>query len=232
MEIKKQFASQVRLVQHDQIPLAGILNQESITEITKLFSFSSGEIRAGENSVTNIRFQGGLHKSEKRTFPITDFSIDPRKMTLNIEGTSEGVDEIFVILNKKMKKLAGDSSDDFLKPIVVADDSEIISSLSFEFEKLFSNGLGGVVDGSLKKAIGREDASAIIKPLEISFEIDYLPNSEKLIESRITLSKKKFKLSPRQGYSITDKVFLSVAPLRTKEHISILAELEKIFEAE
>lgn len=226
MELVKVLAHQIRLVQHDQIPLSSLLNQSNLFKLRNLFNFSSAEVAQSTSNDLLVRFTGGIFPKNGKSSQIIDLAIFERKMIISVEGNSEDIDEIFEKVNAALHEISGVERSDFLKPIVTADESEIVAKFDFEFDSLYSIPFNSFINSQLNESIKLGSAKSLVKPKDIKFDIDYLSDDKSLKDYNIQLSKKEFIFSPRPGYPLTARVFYSKAPLKSNDHFRLLANLE------
>jgi len=226
MELVKVLAHQVRLVQHDQIPLSSLLNQSNLFKLRNLFNFSNAEVAQSSSNDLLVRFTGGLFPKNGKSSQIIDLAIFERKMITSIEGNSEDIDAMFDKVNAALHEISGADWPDYLNPIVTADESEIVAKFDFEFDNLFSTPFNRFINSQLSEEIKLGTAKPLVKPKDIKFDIDYLSDDKNLKDYNIQLSKKEFAFSPRPGYPLTERVFYSKAPLKSSDHLRLLKTLE------
>ncbi len=227
MKLKKIFAHRVILVDHDQIPMSALITQTNIVRLKESLNF--GNVEVGQNTAAEflIRLTGGLLQSGTEISKIIELVINERKITMNVEGTTQDLERILDKLYSLLAEVAGDNSQKFLQPLIVTDESEIVAQLDFDFENLLAKSFNEFISNEFIEKAKIDLAEVIVWPRELRFELDYMPKTSMLKERNIQISKKEFIISPRPGFPLSERIFFSKAPVRTDMHISLLETLEK-----
>jgi hypothetical protein len=153
--------------------------------------------------------------------------VEDRKFSIKIDGSSEDANEFFKSLTAVLAELAQTDKPDYLEPVLIAEESEIIAHLDFAADSLVSPSYLGFINSAVNDEANSETAEADIKLSSFTFRLEFTPRDKSLKERRITLSPKEFVVQPRIGTPLTDQIYYSKAPFRTNTHIALLEELEK-----
>lgn len=229
MQIKKIITNQIRLVKVDEIPFASLSLRMNLEKVAGYFQFSQTDLIQSDQDVPAVVFVGGHVDIEDNRITIISLSIQDRKMILNIEGTSEEANIIFEKTNEFLRIVAQNVANDFLKPVLIAETTEFISILEFNFMQLYSPIMNEFVNDQLLSATEDKFSKSIIFPGSIDINIDYFLKDKRLFDHRITLSRKEFAIAPRAGYPLSDQIFVTKAPVSTSIHINLLKALENKF---
>jgi len=230
MEIQQQRSTLIVLVQFNQIPLSKFINPENLRSFNARYKFAS--IEPVQDPATGnfpaINLITGLYNTkEAYEIAISRLGVEERKIVIHMDGPSEHAHNFFNELRTFLAGLAGVDDKDYLSPIILTEESEIISQLNFPIQKLIAPKLQDFAFNSIVEMANLEVADASIGSISVEFKIDYLPKDNLLNERRITLARKDLVLQLAVGHRIEEQIYASKAPFDTNTHIQILAELEK-----
>ncbi len=229
MKILNQKISQIVLLQHDQLPFLKLLNTKNVSTLVSKYRFSGFQpVQDTDGNIVGINFGAGLFLTDQKTeLAIARLAIEARRIIIEVEGTSADAVAFFRELRTFLAELAASNDENFLKPILVAEESEITASLNFPADKLISPNFYNFVQANVIAQGSNELAKASLGSITTSFQIDYTPNDDSLSKRRITLNRKDFLLQSAIGHPLSDRVFQSKAPFDTKTHIELLSDIEK-----
>jgi hypothetical protein len=232
MDIISQKITYIALVRLNEIPLPKLFMrhyQDLLVNTMKFASIEALQNPSGEKLVA-IRFLNGLYDRENGgAIIINSVQVEERKMIITMEGLSQDAEECYYKLAEIYSEISGIKRENYLKPILISQESEIVAKLNFPFSKLISNTLLEYAENEATSHATLEIADAIIKPMSIKFKIDYIENSPKLKDHNITLSSKDFIIGSAVGYPTDEQVFYCKGPFNSNTHVKILADIEKIY---
>ncbi len=229
MEIHRLGSSLVLIVNFDEIPLAKLISQHNLDSIIKKYNFNEKKVETDAVGNPIITFSLGSFSNKSGEFLFKKLVIEERKLIINVEGPSSNADTIFSEIKLIFSELAGKSGEDYLKPIVRAVDSECVAQLNFHAEKLIAPDFLEFVKENVLDAATNELSVPKISPELIVFRIEYPLSNDELYDYRVTLSRKEFILSPRQGFPLEERMFASKAPVDTDTHLKLLEGIENIY---
>jgi hypothetical protein len=233
MNILKQKASQIILVQHNQIPFLQLLNAKNVQDFITKFKFTGGNpVQDANGTIQGLAFNIGLlDTGSGQEVPIVQIVIEVRRMILEIEGSSSDLAILFGQIRDFLREIAKSDEEDFLEPIVVSNDSEIIVHLEFAFDRLINPKLHDFVrDDILSEAAQQFEqlAETSLDAVNLNFQIHYRAKDNSLNERRISLSRKEFFIQSAIGYPLSDCNYYSKAPMDSETHIQTLQKLEEL----
>lgn len=229
MEIIQTKINQILLMKFDEIPLKKLIQRNFLQGLTELFDLQEANVAHSPEGVLLIVGERGSYHSNGNNFPIDRLILEERRIQLvGIEGTSNEANNLMVSLKEYLSEVSGVSKPRFLKPVVKAEDSEIIARLEFPYHKLIAPAFLDFVNSEMVDRSSSDIADAELKLNQLAFSVNYQVMDKSFNDYRISLSRKEFRLEPRKGYPLSDQVYYSKAPLDTDTHITILTELEKV----
>jgi hypothetical protein len=229
MDVKKINSTLVTLVHFDQIPFFKLLHGSNLQKIQKLYQFKNVEVKPNQRNQPTILFQLGLYKNKTEELNVHRIEIEERKIVIEIDGHSSDAIAIYSQIRELMRGISAEYDDEFLQPIVQSKESLIIAKLDFHANILVHPKLLSFVNTKVIESAVIEYGQPRPKIHSIAFRIDYLSSEETLKDYRITLSPKEFSLSPRDGTSLDEQIFISKAPINTDAHLGLLEEVEDIY---
>ena len=232
MEIQRTTIHQVYLLRLDEVPLLKLLHPAGLQPLSALFGFGQAGVVQDQSGTPVINLQLGAFREGELELPILRLAIEDRRILLDLEGPSDQADKVFARLAEHLRVLSGRADDAFLRPIVKAQESEVVCRLSFQWDRLLSHRLTDFVARNLHEATGSKHAASSAKLGQIMFVIQYETEGLALDDQRVSLSRKEFIIAPRPGYLPTERVYYSKAPVDTSSHLALLHELDSLFAEE
>jgi hypothetical protein len=226
--VRQTFVTLVRLVQLGENPFLRLLGASNLERIREAFRFGSpAELQHPEGGNPLVRFtHGALQLADGSEVAIPRLQLEPRKLIIEVAGTSEEGREIYHALASLLVQLLGISDEVLEEPLLETDESIIVANLSFAPDALYPPGLKDAVDAFVHERGGFEFAEAFVLPAMLGFDIDYVPRGTAMAEKHIALTRKELSIRPKIGYELSQHVYESKAPLDTDTHLEFLELLE------
>lgn len=193
--------------------------------IQGVFRFQSSSIGSplptfGEIPITyppGIVFNMGVWEYPENQFvPIRFLHFEPRRIVIDVGGSSEAITPIFERLQQFLTGLkAQDGSPPIGKPERILDYSEISARFPFP--------LDAIVSPPLRQLLSRIIKEPVLVPTLVSQSFQ---GGQVLSGTANIGDHHAFTLAPRAGNRIEDHKYFSGAPLDTGAHLSYLNELE------
>ena len=228
MELQRTTIHQVYLLRFDEVPLLKLLHPAGLQPLSALFGFAQAGVVQDQSGTPVINLQLGAFREGDIELPILRLAIEERRILLDLEGTSDQADKVIARLAEHLRVLSGRADDAFLRPVVKAQESEVVSRLNFQWDQLLSRQLTDFVARYLHTATKSEHATSSAKLGQIMFVIQYETEGLALDDQRVLLSRKEFIIAPRPGYLPTERVYYSKAPVDTSSHTALLHHLESL----
>jgi hypothetical protein len=229
MNILKTKITQIVLVHDDDIPFLKLTHQENLDSLLKRYRFNSvehGQDQTGK--IVAVVCSNGIYAPNGEEIAIEKLNIENRKFILVMEGNSVDAGNFYEDIANFLISLGTGKTSEFLTPLLVSNESEIVAHLNFSVRELLPQKLQGFVFESMAKEAGSEFACATVKIQNIEFVVDYIPNSSVLTDYRITLSRKELIIRPARSYPLEEQIYYLKAPLDTESHMRFIEELEKV----
>jgi hypothetical protein len=226
--VRQKLVTLIRLIQLGEGPYLRLLQVSSLERIKEKFGFGpKADVQQQEGHAPMIRFTlGEIEIGELRTVTISRLVIEPRKVILEVEGSSDEAETVYETLVDTLVQLTGVETKIFENPLLKTDESVIVAEMSFPAEALFVPELYEAITTTVAKEGGFESAKAHAMPATMAFEVEYLPTDMTMIERRIGLSRKELSIRPKPGYELSEQVYESKAPLPTAVHLRLLDMIE------
>lgn len=227
MNIQRTVAQQIALYRFDEIPFGRLASNVAADRFLKLFEFKTAEAVPDAAGKLNFQFQAGSFRDGADVFPISRLNIEERRIVLIIEGHSEDATRALAKIRAFFAEIAERVDPEYLQPILIAEESEIVARLDFTVERLMAPELLHVARLAQGVFNYRGIATAKTNPSQAVFTVDYQMQDTALIEQQISIIRKEFSIALRVGTLIADQIYYSKAPINTTEHIHLLEELER-----
>lgn len=227
MDIMYTFVSQINLIRFDELPFFRVMSQVGRERLVAAFRFTDLAQPNAEQPVIVFRF--GTLEIDKREISLPRLHIEPRKIVLDVEGTSSDAAAAYEAVVEELATLADATSDRFMEPVLQAYETVVVSQLNFQATQLINPVLTEVANGMLQDAQAHGSATAVLTPSSVRFEVDYLMEDRVLSQYRIALNRKELTIGPRKGYPLTEQIYESQAPVDLDAHLEMLQNLEEAF---
>jgi hypothetical protein len=227
-EVIDLVVTQVRVFAVDAIPIRLIGAKSCIEKVKSDFRIDEVVHSApalGSNSIVFVR---GEIKDKKSTLIINRISIEPRKIILEVAGTSIECAQIYSQLVKSMEVATGIDLTKLGSPIVLAETTQCVVKLDFGFDSLLNGSFGEFIYDKVVKAASSDVAKASIRPILAEFEVSYNVKSKPLIDNQVTLVPKRITIGPRVGAPLKERWFFISSPFDSDTHLKLVQDLEKM----
>jgi hypothetical protein len=217
--------TQVRLYPTDLLPFFDIRVPSNLKALKEVFGFETVNLDPGGVSFV---CQNGAVKVDEQVIPVVSLTVEPRRISLGIRGSSKMADAVYGEFQKLLFSFAGGSKKQDYPPLVKAEDTSCVATLSIDFEDLIASALMKYLHSDVKSAL--ETKSAVPKSVvfkNLTFEIRYAPTDPQLEEHEITMSNKTLVIEPRAATPRKERRFFTSSPVDSDTHLSILRGLEK-----
>lgn len=228
MEILKHKSTQIILLPHQQLPFVELANRKHVEAFAARYGFNDGVTLQDQNGdTTGLLFNNGLYLIDTKEISFTRLIIEERKVTITFEGPTVCAERIWLEIRESLKDLVDTEDDNFLTPVLVSNESEIMSHLDFQGNKLYSKSLYAFLQKDLVEVSSSDNAVANLGTMTVSFAIDYIPENKMLNDRRINLVRKDFSLQTAVGYPADEQIYISKGPISSDIHIELLQKLEE-----
>jgi hypothetical protein len=217
---------QIRVFQVDVIPFNQISLNVCTDKIRSDLNIQGIEQGQGIGGVNQIVFRKGDIKGENGQIIINGITIEPRRVILDILGSSH---EANLVYNKLVTAIGAVISLDLSKlndPLIKAETTRCAVDLEFSFWSLLSDKFANFINKRVQKSATTELADASILPLSIDVEINYVIKDETLKQSRVGMTPKKLSISLRTGTTLESQRYLISSPFDSDTHLILIKELE------
>lgn len=232
MEILTIKTDYIVLVNYNEIPLSKLMTQRNAEKLMLPFGFAKVDALLDElgQKTFGMRFQYGAFQDETTEVPVESLQIEERKMVITIEGTTNDAEKVYEKIRDILKNVAGKNQPHFLAPLLISHESVISSILNFSIDKIIAEPIFNHITMRLPTKISSEKVDVFISLNSVNFDFNYLTKDPSLLDSKITIVSKSLSISAIPGRPITEKTFLSKAPLDTDTHKELLETLERLLE--
>jgi len=214
--------SQIRIFTVDAVPIRALRTQEAIAGIAKAFSF----VQAGIDPASGaLGFQGGRRKVGAEEIVIETVAIEPRRIHIQVLGTSQGADACFEALRDAISEYTPQRPT-MSELVMKSEETSCTVTLEFSIERLFTQQVLAFAKEDLLPNTSLPGLPAIVRSLKLGVEVGYVPKDNRLNEQGITLSNKHFLIEPRVGTRLEERRYFTSSPLGSDAHLRVLDLLE------
>jgi len=227
-EITDLIVTQVRVFAPDTIPFR-LIGAKSCTETLKS-DFRVDEVQTNLflPDRGSIVFERGEITKENNVVVINRIVIEPRRIILEVAGTSKEASRIYVLLLKSMESTTNIDLTKLKSPMILAETTQCIATLNFRFDSLLDDSFKKFMYDSVAKVASNKMARASVTPIATEFEITYDVEAQALIEHKISLSPKRFTIAPRANTPLEEKRYSTSSPFDSDTHLRLMQDLEKV----
>jgi len=228
MDVRRTVSHLVQIFRFDEVPIWRAAQQTAVNALTQLLGLQQIGVGPDETGRPQVLGQiGQFQVANGELIPVLKLALEDRRILLSVEGTTDQAHEVLRVLARYLAELGGHVDDDFPQPLVTSYETEFISRLGFQAERLVSPVLLEFVNDDVAQIAGSPLAQAVPALSEVKFIINYQPDPT-LEDYRVSFSRKEFVIGPRAGYPVADQMYTSKAPIDSDAHIRILKKLEAI----
>ena len=226
-EVTDLTVTQVRVFAVDVVPLSKINTKSCIERIRGDLSVSQIESTPFIEGIGPIIFLRGEIKEGNRIIVINRIVVDPRRIILEVVGTSKEANQVYDVLLSSIDSAADIDSGKLRVPLLIAETTQCVATLDFHFESLFDNSFIELLNSRVKKEATSKRAKGSVRPLAVEVEISYEIKDEILIENRISMTPKKFVIAPRAGAPSEARRYFLSSPFDSDTHLKLVRALEE-----
>ena len=219
--------TQIRIFQVDVVPLGVIKTKSCVEKIREKFSIGAVEVRPFAEGKDIIVFRRGELRREKRIIVVNKIEVDPRRVIVEVEGTSKDGNEVYEAFLSVVAAVVTDALQSLRAPLLVAETTQSVVTLDFTFDSLFSTVFTKFLKSRVKKEASSKFARASVTPLAAMVEIQYEITDKALVDNKITMNPKQFSITPRPGAPFEAKKYLISSPFDSDTHLKLIDELNK-----
>lgn len=226
-EITDLTVTQIRVFPVDIVPLSKINAKSCIEKIRGDLSISEIETHPLIDGTSPIIFLKGEMKEGNRIIVINRIVVEPRRIILEVAGTSKEANQVYDVLLSSIDSAADIDSGKLRVPLLIAETTQCVATLDFHFESLFDNSFIELLNSRVKKEATSKRAKGSVRPLAVEVEISYEIKDETLIENRISMTPKKFVVAPRAGAPLEARRYFLSSPFDSDTHLKLARALEE-----
>ena len=234
---------QVRLFPVDTIPQSHLLDSNLTLIVGRAFQFQGyrdGDFPSGYESLMSpsgapgqrdsLDFEAGrFHRDEGESILINSLSIEPRRILLQVSGTSGQADIVFRHLRDLLTAVAPETASGLVEEVYKAEETTCIANLEFSFTRLFRREVLQFIENNVVDAASDSQVAALVQPSGFRVKIGYSAKDASIVEHGITLSSMELTIEPRTNTPLRDGIYYTRSPLSTEQHLKLLVEFERLF---
>ncbi len=226
-EITNLTVTQIRVFPVDVVPLSQIGTKSCIEKIRGDLSISEIGPAPLMNDRGPIIFLRGGIKEKDRVLVINRVAVEPRRIVLEVVGTSKEANQVYDSLLSAIDSAAQIDLDRLRTPLLVAETTQCVATLGFHFESLFNSTFTQLLDSRVKKEATNKLAKGSVNPVLAEAEISYQIRDKTLTENKISMLPKKFTIAPRAGTPLESRRYFLSSPFDSDTHLKVFKELEE-----
>lgn len=176
-----------------------------------------------------LTFINGEYEVGGERVYIRSLSIEPRRILLNVIGTSKQADAIYEVLVGALGKAAPTSEKKAPEVLYKAEETTCICELDFSFEQIFQPRVLRFLRENVTKQASNSTIEAKVEPDRFGAKI-YFDLADSAIKNHgITLNPKDFIIQPRPGIPQSEHVYYTKSPLPSDSHLKLINQFETLF---
>lgn len=219
--------TQIRIFAVDVVPLSVITTKSCVEKIREALSIGEVEVHPLIEGKDIIVFRRGELRTEKRVTIVNKIEVDPRRIIVELEGTSKEGNEVYEAFLSTIAAVANVDLESLRMPLLVAETTQCVITLDFTFDSLFSSAFVEFLSQKVEKEARSNVAKASVRPLAVAAEITYEITDKTLIDNKIAMNPKQFSIAPRPGAPLDARKYLISSPFDSDAHLKLIAELGK-----
>lgn len=219
--------TQIRIFPVDVIPLGIIAAKSCVEKIRDALSVGEIEARPFIEGRHVITFRRGELKNENRIIAINKVEVEPRRIIIEVEGTSKEGNQVYEVFLSSVLAVASVDLESLRMPLLVAQTTRCVVTLAFTFDALFSNAFIEFLNRKVEKEASNNAAKGSVRPLTAAAEITYQIRDKALIDNNISMNPKQFSIAPRAGAPLDARKYVTSSPFDSDTHLKLVEELNK-----
>jgi hypothetical protein len=231
--IQNLHVAQVRIFPEDTIPHQIFSLPEKVKQFKDRYHFAGEEIPIPlqiPGSPKVIIFQLGEAKVEGSSIIIDRFQIEGRKMVLEVAGSSNVANMVFLDIAGFVNEMAGDASLTEERTLTKTEETKCTVFLQIDYWDVFSDKMKQFIRDDLRKAFDRP--VFVTNPSKLTFDIIFDQDIDLFRKHRIHFAPKPLTIEPREGIPFDEQIFSTYSPFGSEVHLRLIEAFEKLFEAE
>ncbi len=227
-EITDLTVTQIRVFPVDVVPMSMITTKSCIEKIRGDLSVSEIETRPFIDGTNSIIFRRGESRTGKRIIVINRIAVESRRIILEVAGTSKETNQVYDVLLSSIASVANVDLESLRLPLLLAETTQCVATLDFNFEALFNNSFIQLLNGRVEKKATTKIAKASVRPLAVAVEITYQIKDETLTKNKISMNPKQFVIAPRLGTPLEARRYSLSSPFDSDTHLKLFRDLEEV----
>lgn len=225
--ISDLIVTQIRIFPVDVIPLGIVTTKSCVEKIRGALSVGEIEARPFIEGKDIIIFRRGELKTENGLIVVNKVEVEPRRVIIEIEGTSKEATQVYEVLLSSLIAVADRNLESLRTPLLMAETTRCVVTLDFTFNTLFSNAFIEFLNSKVEKEASDKTAKGSVRPLAATAEITYQIRDKALIDNNISMNPKRFTIAPRAGVSSDTRKYVISSPFDSDTHLRLVADLNK-----
>lgn len=226
-EITDLTVTQVRVFAVDTIPFRRMGTKSCTDRIKNDFRINEVRTDLVSPGVGSIVFEIGELEQEGSTIVTNRIVVEPRRIILDVAGTSRQASQVYALLLKSMESTTGMNLTKLRSPMIVSETTQCVAALEFPFDSLLADSFTRFIHDSVTKTASTKIAKASLTPLVLEFQVNYDVKAKTLIEHKISLSPKRLTIAPRGSTPLEQKRYFTSSPFDSDTHLRLLQDLER-----
>lgn len=220
--------NQIRIFPVDVVPINLINTKSFFEKVGKSLAMNEIGTLPSIDGKDSVSFRKGELKESDESIIINKIDIEPRRIIIEVAGTSKNANKVYERLLTLLKELSVTDLDSLEQPLLLAETTRCIAVLDFSFEEIFNNTFISFLENKVEKQASISDvAEVVVQPLAAIAEISYKIKSDVLINNRITMNSKQFTIAPRPGAPLSDRKYVISSPFDSDTHIKLVQTLNR-----
>jgi len=219
--------TQIRIFPVDVVPIGAITTKSCVEKVRDALSVGEVEVRPFIEAKEVFLFRKGELKRENRLIVIKKIEIDPRRIIVEVEGTSKDGNGVYEVFLSIVAARANVDLDGLRTPLLVAETTQCVVTLGFTFDALFSSAFVEFLNHKVEKQACSNMARASVRPLATTAAITYEIMDKALVDNKITMNPKQFSIAPRPGAPPDARKYIISSPFDSDTHLKLVDELER-----
>ncbi len=226
-EITDLTVTQIRVFPVYVVPLSRITTKSCIERIRADLSIGEIEPVSFVGGTGPVIFRRGEIKGGNRIIVINGMTIEPRRILLEVAGTSKEAHQVYNALLSSIDSEIGIDSGKLQSPLITSEKTQCSATLDFPFWSLFNNSFIEFLNSEVKKKATSKIAKGSVSPLLAEAEISYQITDKTITENKIGMSPKRFTIALRAGTTLEARRYFLSSPFDSDTHLKLVRYLER-----